>query len=105
MKISFALAQAAKELDSKGVSNSKLDSLILLSYTLSFSKEQIIFNPDFEINLSQQEKFFDLVARRLKREPISHIIGKREFFGADFSVNKNGGIKNVYLFLRWKLIK
>jgi release factor glutamine methyltransferase len=89
VKISFALAQAAKELDSKGVSNSKLDSLILLSYALSFSKEQIIFNPDFEINLSQQEKFFDLVARRLKREPISHIIGKREFFAADFLVNKD----------------
>jgi len=89
MKISDALSQARLNLDSQGVSSSKLDSLILLSHTLSFSKEQIIFNPDFELSLAQQQVFFDLIVRRLQREPVSQIIGKREFFGEDFFVSKD----------------
>lgn len=94
MKISTALLQARLALDSKGVSNSGLDSLILLSHTLflcgkNFSKEWIIFNPDFELSLDQQRTFFGLVLRRENREPISQIIGKREFFGEDFLVSKN----------------
>jgi release factor glutamine methyltransferase len=89
VKISEGLAKAKLELDLKGVSNSRLDSLILLSYALSFSKEQVIFNPDLELNLEQQQQFFDLVKRRAQREPVSHIIGKREFFGNDFLVNSS----------------
>ncbi len=89
MKISSALAQARLELDSKGVSSSKLDSLILLSHALLVSKEQVIFNPDREIDASQQKVFFDLIARRAAREPVSHLINKREFFGEDFFVSKD----------------
>lgn len=89
MKISSALAQARLELDSKGVSSSKLDSLILLSHALLVSKEQIIFNPDRELNPTQQKTFFDLIARRAVREPVSHLTNKREFFGEDFFVSKD----------------
>ncbi len=89
MKISNALARARLELDSKGVSNSKLDSLILLSHALLVSKEQVIFNPDREITEAQQKVFFDLILRRALREPVSHLINKREFFGENFFVNKD----------------
>lgn len=88
-KISDVLARAKRELSQKGVSNSGLDALVLLAHTLSFSKEQIVFNPDFELSESQEENFFKAVARRSSREPVSHIIGKREFFGRDFIVNAN----------------
>jgi len=71
------------------IDNNRLDALILLSHITSFSKEKIIFNPDFKLNYDQKEKFFELVERRVKHEPISHLIGKREFFGADFSVSKD----------------
>lgn len=89
MKISDALAQARRDLDSKGVSNSKLDSLILLTHTLSFSKEQVIFNPDLLLDLAQQQRFFSLVECRKNRQPVSQIIGKREFFGENFLVTKD----------------
>lgn len=89
VKILDVLARAKRDITNAGVSNSGLDSLILLSHTLSFSKEQIIFNPDFELNSKQEEDFLKLVTRRVAREPISHIIGKREFFGADFLVNSD----------------
>ena len=94
MKISEALLQARRVLDLKGVSNSKLDSLILLIHTFfiagkTITREQVIFNQDILLDFLQQKTFFDLVARRANREPISHIINNREFFGADFFVNSD----------------
>ncbi len=89
MKISEALSQARQTLDKNGVSNSSLDVLVLLSYAISFSKEEIIFNPDIELNPAQEKNFFDFIKRRARREPVSQIIGKREFFGEDFLVSSD----------------
>lgn len=88
MNISKALVRAKEILVLKGVS-SGLDSLILLAHALSFSKEQVVFNPQLQLNEKQQKIFFDLVERRAKREPVSHLIGKREFFGEDFLVSRD----------------
>ncbi len=89
MKISDLLAQAKNQLENSGVSSSKLDSLVLLTHALSVSKEQIIFNPDLEPDQSLQEKFWSMIRRRAKREPVSHIIGKKEFYGYDFFVTSD----------------
>lgn len=89
MKISDLLAQAKNQLENSGVGSSKLDSLVLLTHALSVSKEQIIFNPDLEPEQTLQEKFWQMIARRAKREPVSHIIGKREFYGHDFFVTSD----------------
>ncbi|MBM5782054.1 MAG: peptide chain release factor N(5)-glutamine methyltransferase [Pelagibacterales bacterium] len=89
MKISDILTFAKIQLENSGVSNSKLDSLILLSHTLSFSKEQVIFNPDFNLTFEQEQTFLELIKRRCKREPVSHLIGRREFYGHNFIVDCN----------------
>jgi len=89
MKISEILAQAKDQLEKSGVSNSKLDSLILLTHALLVSKEHVIFNPDLELSQDQKKSFLSLVERRSAREPIAHIIGKREFYGRDFFVTKD----------------
>jgi release factor glutamine methyltransferase len=89
MKISDILAKSRYQLEKSGVSSSKLDSLILLAHALSFSKEQIIFNPDLELNENQQNNFFQLIDQRCKRQPVSQIIGRREFFGREFLVTSD----------------
>ncbi len=89
MKISDLLAQARSQLENAGVSNSKLDALVLLTHALSVSKEQIIFYPDKIISDESSEKFFALIKRRCNREPVSQIIGNREFYGHDFLVTQD----------------
>lgn len=89
MESSKALIKAKEILGSKGVSNAGLDSTILLAHALLVSKDWVIFNPDFKLSEEQEKKFFYLVERRANREPVSHLIGKREFFGADFLVSKD----------------
>jgi release factor glutamine methyltransferase len=86
---SKALVKAREILAAKGVSNPGLDSTILLAHALLVSKDWVIFNPDFKLNEAQQEKFFELINRRANRELVSHLIGKREFFGEEFLVTKD----------------
>lgn len=89
MNIASALKKAKEELKKAGVASYELDSLVLICYALSFSKEKVIFNPEIILDEKQLEDFFALIARRKNGEPVSHLIGKREFYGVDFVVNKN----------------
>ncbi len=89
VKIIDALFQAKKILDSQNIISSNLDSNILLAHSLSFSREQVVFNPNLELDLNQQRRFFDLIKLRSNYQPVSQIIGKREFFGEDFFVTSD----------------
>ena len=89
MKISQALATAKKHLSSKNIDSSSLDTLILLRHATNLTKEQIIFNPELNLEESQEDVFFKLVARRANYEPVSHIINQREFFGEIFFINQD----------------
>jgi len=89
MLISEALLLAGNILKQQGINSHRVDALLLLCHGLSFSKEQVIFNPQLAINLQQEKQFFNLIQRRSNREPVSHLIGHREFYGIDFSINSN----------------
>ncbi len=87
MLISEALLLATNNLKQQGINSYRIDALLLLCHCLSCSKEQIIFNSNLNITPEQEQQFFALIERRGNKEPVSHLIGKREFFGIDFTVN------------------
>lgn len=87
MKILHLLLTAQKQLQQKNITSFALDALLLLQHATSLSKEQIIFNPNSELDKEQENLFWQLIERRKNREPISHIINKREFYGLDFFVS------------------
>jgi len=68
---------------------SPLDREILLSLALKKSKEFILAHPEKKLSASQAKKFNSFCARRANSEPIAYITGRKEFYGLDFSVNKN----------------
>ena len=70
---------------------SKIDKnelIILLCHVLNISKEELFTN-DLEIDECHYSKINDLVKRRLAKEPVAYIVGKKQFYGYDFKVNKN----------------
>lgn len=70
---------------------SKIDKnelIILICHVLNISKEQLFTN-DLEIDECDYSKINDLVKRRLAKEPVAYIVGKKQFYGYDFKVNKN----------------
>ena len=69
---------------------SKIDKnelIILLCHVLKISKEQLFTND--LIDECDYSKINDLVKRRLAKEPVAYIVGKKQFYGYDFKVNKN----------------
>lgn len=62
---------------------------MLMSFVLQKPKEFIYANPTHTITKSQYNKFQSLVRRREQGEPIAYLIGHKEFYGLDFSVNKH----------------
>ncbi|MFT4718199.1 MAG: release factor glutamine methyltransferase [Rickettsiales bacterium] len=68
----------------------KIESNILISRFLNLSKEDIILKGrDIYPDKKSLENIKIALQRRLSGEPISHIIGKREFYSIDFDVNQN----------------
>ena len=66
----------------------KNELIILLCHVLNISKEQLFTN-DLELDECDYLKINDLVKRRLAKEPVAYIVGKKQFYGNDFIVNDN----------------
>lgn len=66
--------------------SAKLDSELLLSYTINKSRSYLYAWEEEKVTKSEQEKFNHLLNRRLQGEPIAHILGKRGFWSLDLVV-------------------
>lgn len=65
------------------------EARLLLAYATCTDAATIFTYPEEGVSHAQAEFFQQLIQRRKKHEPISKIIGSREFYGRDFIVSKN----------------
>jgi release factor glutamine methyltransferase len=63
-----------------------LENRILLCEATGLTRVQLITQGDRALTPDEAARLDDLVARRLRGEPIAYIVGRREFFGLDFQV-------------------
>jgi len=63
-----------------------LENRILLCEATGLSRVQLITQGDRVLTPDEASRLDDLVARRLRGEPIAYIVGRREFFGLAFRV-------------------
>ena len=75
----IAAVQASLPLD-------PLENRILLCEATGLTRVQLITQGDRALTPDEASRLDDLVARRLRGEPIAYIVGRREFFGLDFQV-------------------
>ena len=66
-----------------------LDRELLLSYVLKKPREYLFAHPERKLSASQIKTYEKLTVRRAKGEPIAYLTGKKEFYGLEFSVNRN----------------
>lgn len=66
-----------------------LDARILLQHAASLTPESIIMYSDQDVSEEIIKYYEQLIARRINREPIAKIIGKKAFWNNDFLVNEN----------------
>ncbi len=68
---------------------SSIDAELLLSLSINKSRERILLNLEEEMNSYEERKYFELINRRKKKEPISLISRKKFFWKYEFYVNKD----------------
>ena len=83
------LNYANKLLKLNNVKSYGLDSELLLSKTLNFTREKLLINLNKKIEKRNLIKFTKLISRRINKEPIAYILKKKEFWRYNFQVNKD----------------
>lgn len=61
---------------------------ILLAEILRCDRAALFAYPEMQLAPRQEGRFQEVVARRKKNEPLAYILGHKEFFGLDFTVDK-----------------
>ena len=77
---------AFAELKRIDIETPQLDARLLLQQATRFSREDLILDPRRGVEAAVVEKFRQFIARRLAHEPVSRILGYREFYGRPFKV-------------------
>lgn len=66
-----------------------LDIQVLLSCVLKKDRSWILAHPEYRLNDKQEKTLNSFISRRRRHEPIAYILGKSEFYGREFYVNKD----------------
>lgn len=81
------IAQAARQLADAGIVSAMLDARLLMQHVLGCDHAGLIQQAQHVLTSDEQTQFDALLARRLTREPLSHIVGVRAFWKDEFAVN------------------
>ncbi len=63
------------------------EARLLLAEVCGFSQASLIASPDQDIPFEVENAFFEFTERRKRGEPVAYILGRKEFYGLDLSVN------------------
>ena len=89
MKIIDNLRDGYEILKENNISSFKIDCEILMSQTLSISREKVLLNLEKIIKKEEKERYFNLINRRKKNEPIAYITKNKSFWKNNFITNKD----------------
>ena len=84
--VGIAIFEAARQLSIAGIDSSQLDARVLMSSVLKVVPYQASLIADKCLTKAQLEEFLKIIQRRLRRVPVSHILGYRDFFEHRFIV-------------------
>jgi len=73
--------------DRASISTADLDARILLGHVLEISQARLISDPGMTLSAAKADLARIAMRRRLEHEPVSKIVGTREFWGRPFEVS------------------
>ena len=89
MKLKKVLANTANKLSESGIEGAARDARILTAYALQIPISELSLKISQQVSEKIIVKLEKLILRRINREPISKILGRRDFWGRTFSINEN----------------
>jgi release factor glutamine methyltransferase len=82
-----ALNASVDALGAAGVEEPRLDAELLLAEATGWERAHLAANPEAEIAPAAARRYAETVRRRLRREPVAYILGRRGFRHLDLAVD------------------
>ena len=88
MILENTIKQASRLLKNHNIASHRLDAEIILSEIMGVTREYLMINNYINVPIKISEKYNHAIKRRIKREPVAYIIGKKEFWSQNFTINQ-----------------
>lgn len=88
LTVAAALAQGYKALRDSACPTARLDAEVLLAHALGLRRVDLYIHPERPLTAAQESSYRDGLERRARREPVSYIVGQKEFYGLAFVVDR-----------------
>ena len=89
MILENTIRQASQLLKNHNINSCELDAEIILADIMKVTREFLIINSHLNISENIIKKYNLAINRRICREPVAYITGKKEFWSENFAVNKS----------------
>ncbi len=86
LAIHVALSECRAALAAAGIESAAFEARLLVAAALEVPVEQVIAWPERAIDPAARGRLAALLARRSAREPMAHVLGRREFWSLEFAV-------------------
>jgi release factor glutamine methyltransferase len=83
-----ALGAAVDALNAAGVEDPRLDAELLLSEASGRDRAWLAANPEADVPAAAARRCGEMVRRRLRREPVAYILGRKGFRRIDLAVDR-----------------
>ena len=89
MILEQTIKKASQILKNHNVHTYELDAQIILSDIMGVTREFLITNDYLTVSKRTKKKYDNAIKRRIKKEPVAYIIGKKEFWSQNFKVTSS----------------
>ncbi len=83
-----AMTAATDALRAAGVEEPRFDAEVLLGHATGWERARIAASPEAELPAAAARRFAETVRRRLRREPVAYIVGRRWFRNLELDVDR-----------------
>ena len=84
--VGAALRQGIARLSAAGVEAAPCDARVLLAEATGEARSRLFAFPERPLSAAERAAYEGFLIRRARREPVSRILGRREFWSLDFAV-------------------
>lgn len=78
-----------RHFEEKGIESPRLDAEVILAHALGIPRIMLYARFDQPLGDEERARVRELVARRVRREPVAYLVGEKEFWSLPFEVSKH----------------
>ena len=87
--VAATLAMLKDRLRKAGIASAQLDARLIVQHACRLSHEQLIADPLRVLTETERQSVERLARRRAAHEPVSRLLGEREFYGRMFQIDRS----------------